>query len=167
MDFFETIEKRASVRSFSPCEISDHQLRQIVDAGRRAPSGCNRQPCEFIVVKDENRVEELGNVQSCIAEASAAIAVVVDDQKTEWWKEDAAAAIENMLLAITALGFASLWVEGYVFKYEEKARDILNVPDNKTVIAILPIGRAEDVSQADKKPLSEITYVDVYGGGSL
>ncbi len=167
MDLFEAIEKRASVRSFSPCNISDNQLRQIVDAGRRAPSGCNRQPCEFIVVKDPDEVEALGQVQSCISEASAAIAVVADEEVSEYWKEDASAAIENMLLAITGLGFASLWVEGYVFKNEDVARDILQVPDDKTLLAILPIGRSRDAEQAEKKPLSEITHVNHYGEGSL
>ncbi|MFW6457027.1 MAG: nitroreductase family protein [Planctomycetota bacterium] len=167
MDLFEAIEKRASVRSFSPCDITINELRQIVDAGHRAPSGCNYQPWEFIVVTDKNEVKELGQVQSCIGEASAAIAVVADPDASEYWKEDASAAIENMLLAITALGYASLWVEGYVFKNEAVARKILNIPDDKTLLALLPVGRNREAAQADKKPLSEITHINRYGEGSL
>jgi len=122
MDFFEAIKARASVRSFGPCEITDEQLEQVIDAGRRAPSGYNRQPCSFIVVRDKAQIEKLGRIQGCIAEATAAIAVVVDSGATQYWREDAAAAIENMLLAATAMGYASLWVEGYVLAKRSRRR---------------------------------------------
>jgi len=114
MDFFEAVRERASVRAFAPCSITDPELEQILDCGRRAPSGYNRQPWEFIVVRDKALLEKLGEIQGCIAQAEAAIAVVMDEKSTDYWKEDAAAAIENMLLASVALGYASLWVEGYV-----------------------------------------------------
>ena len=164
MEFFETVGKRASVRSFTPHEIGRSELEQIVDAGRRAPSGYNRQPCEFIIVRDDDVVEELGKIQGCIAEASAAIAVVVDDQATTFWREDAAAAIEKMRLAAAARGYALPWVEGYVLKHEQLAKDILKVPDGRRLLAVLPIGRpASDPHQAAKKSLAEVTYFDRYG----
>lgn len=164
MDFFEVIEQRASVRSFVPCEISEEDLERIADAGRRAPSGYNRQPCEFILVRDPDLLQDLGKIQGCIAEAAAAVAVVVDDQATRFWKEDASAAIENMLLAAVALGYASVWVEGYVLKHESLGKDILGVPEEKRLLAILPIGKpASPPHQAEKNPLSEVIHTDRYG----
>ncbi len=129
MDFFEAVERRASVRAFEPVEIAEDQLLRIVDAGRRAPSGRNRQPCQFVLITDKGVIERLSAVQACIGQASAATAVLVDDQLTEYWKEDAAAAIENMLLAIAALGYASVWVEGYVLRHEAMVKETLGVPD--------------------------------------
>ena len=43
----------------------------------------------------------------------------MDERASKYWKEDAAAAIENMLLSVVALGYASLWVEGYVLNQED------------------------------------------------
>lgn len=164
MDFFEVVRNRASVRAFERCEIADAELEQIVDAGRRAPTGYNRQPWEFIVVRDPSVIRKLGKVQECIAEASAAIAVVMDEQATKFWKEDAGAAIENMLLAVTALGYASLWVEGYVLRHEDYGKEVLGVPEGLRLLAILPIGKpTSPPGQAEKKPLSEITHRDRYG----
>jgi len=164
MDFFEAIKARASVRSFGPCEITDEQLEQVIDAGRRAPSGYNRQPCSFIVVRDKAQIEKLGRIQGCIAEATAAIAVVVDSGATQYWREDAAAAIENMLLAATAMGYASLWVEGYVLKHEDYGKQVLGIPAELRLLAILPIGAAlGEAMQAQKKSLAEVTYRDRYG----
>ncbi len=164
MDFFDVITQRASVRKFTPSEITDDELNTILDAGRRAPSGYNRQPWEFIVVRKSETLERLSHVQSCIGEASAAVCIVMDEEATTFWKEDAAAAIENMLLAVVALGYASLWVEGYVLQQETLVKSIVQVPDNRRVIAVLPIGKpAAPPRQANKKSLSELVFYETYG----
>ena len=155
---------RASVRSFAPTTITTAELAKTVDAGRRAPSGYNRQPCEFVIVTDPAVIGELGSIQACIGEAAAAIAIVVDEAATDYWKEDASAAIENMLLALVALGYASVWVEGYVLRMEAEAKEILAVPDNLRLLAILPIGKpAGTAAQKEKKPLADIAYANRYG----
>ncbi len=164
MEFFEVIERRASVRAFKKCEVPEEDLMRILDAGRRAPSGYNRQPWEFILVRHEETLGALGTIQGCIGQASVAIAVVMDEEASQYWKEDAAAAIENMLLAAVALGYASLWVEGYVLRHEAYGKEVLGVPDDRRLLAILPIGEAAvEPSQAGKKPLAEILYRDRYG----
>jgi nitroreductase len=164
MDLFEVIEKRASVREFQPVSVPEKDLLKIAEAGRRAPSGRNRQPCQFVLITDRALIERLGAVQSCIGQASAAIAVLVDDTITEFWKEDAAAAIENMLLAITALEYASVWIEGYVLKNEAMVKEALGAPEKLRAIAVLPIGKpAAEPAQAKKKPLEEMLHRNRFG----
>jgi nitroreductase len=164
VDFFEAIRKRASVRAYSPCRISNDHLRMIVDAGRRAPSGYNRQPWEFIVIKSADVLRRLAKIQGCIGEASAAIAVVIDEGSTPYAREDAGAAIENMLLAAVALGYASLWVEGYVLKFEDHGKEVLQVPKERRLLAILPLGKpAAAPRQASKKDIGAVTHLDRYG----
>lgn len=128
MDVFEAIHTRASVRSLKPCAITEQEVEQILDAGRRAPSGYNSQPWEFILIRERTILDQLGKIQSCIAEGSAAIALVMDERASKYWKEDAGAAIENMLLAIVALGYASVWVEGYVLNQETYGKAVLGIP---------------------------------------
>jgi nitroreductase len=165
MDFFEVVERRASVRSFVPCEVSEAELMRILDAGRRAPSGRNVQPWEFLLVREPETLKRLAKIQACIAEATAAIAVIMDEAASKYWKEDAAAAIENMLLATVALGHASLWVEGYVLHHEDYGKEVLGVPADKRLLAILPIGKpASPPAQAQKKPLEGILHRERYGG---
>lgn len=164
MDVFEAIRSRASVRAFQPGEIPEADLVRVVDAGRRAPSGRNRQPCEFVVVRAAPLLERLGSIQDCLGQASAAIAVVVDEQASVYWKEDAAAAIENMLLAAVALGYGALWVEGYVLQHEDRAREILGVPASRRVLAIVPLGKPQHPPrQAPKKPLAAVAFLDRFG----
>jgi len=164
MDLFEAIERRASVRTYGPVDIPEEDLERIVDAGRRAPSGGNRQPLQFIVITKPETLQALETVQEAFATASAAVGIVADPEVSRWWLEDAAAAAENMLLAITALGYASVWVEGTLLKQEDRAKELLGVPKAKRLIVLLPIGKAtEDASQAEKKPLHAILFRERYG----
>jgi nitroreductase len=164
MDFFEAVEARASVRKLEPVAIPDGDLTRILDAGRRAPSGMNVQPLQYLVIRDRAMIEKLAKVQDFIAQASCVIAIVADPGASKYWLEDAAAAAENMLLAIQALGYASVWVEGTLLKNEDFAKKLLNVPAEKRFIVLLPIGKApQETPQADRKPLAEVLWREQYG----
>jgi nitroreductase len=164
MDLFEAIKTRTSVRQYDSVKISEADLTKILDAGRRAPSGSNRQPLQYVLIQEPKTLKALERVQPCFATASAAIGVIGDPGVSRWWLEDASAATENMLLAIHALGYASVWVEGTLLKEEDFARELLGVPKEKRLIVLLPIGKApQKTPQADKKPLKEILWKERYG----
>lgn len=164
MDVFEAIEKRRSVRSLVKTDISMKDLKKIVDAGRRAPSGMNTQPREFIIITDDDIIAKLSEVQGFMRNASAMIAVVSEPNASKYWLEDMAASVENMLLAVVALGYDSCWVEGTLLRREEWAKELLNVPKDKRLMAFLPIGKAASSgSQASKKQMSDIIHYNRYG----
>jgi len=164
MELFEAIAKRSSVRAYVPCEVPEADLLRIVDAGRRAPSGGNRQPLEFLLLTGRDTLRALEKVQACFGSASAAVGLVADPTVSRWWLEDAAAAAENMLLALCALGYASVWVEGTLLKQEEFASNLLGVAAPKRLVILLPIGRApQDTPQADRKPLADVLWRERYG----
>jgi len=151
MDVFEAIYQRRSVRLFQPKAIPDSVLNKVLDAARWAPSACNRQLWEFVVVtKDELKKRiafEAGSGQEFLIKAPVLIVAFYDDTKER--KEEkrrhkhdaiqsAAAAIQNMHLAAYALGLGSLWVCG--IKRPEKLNEILRVPDNIRPVAITAFG---------------------------
>jgi nitroreductase len=164
MELFEAIAKRASVRAYKEAAVTEADLLKIVDAGRRAPSGGNRQPLQFILIQDAATLRALERVQACFATASAAVGILADPAASRWWLEDAAAAAQNMLLAITALGYASVWVEGTLLKEEAFAKELLGVPAQKRLVIVLPVGKApQDTPQADKKALEDVLWRERYG----
>ena len=164
MDLFEAIEKRASVRGFVPVEVPEEHLLKIADAGRRAPSGGNRQPVQFILIRQKDTLKALEKVQACFGTAGAAIGIIADPAVSRWWLEDASAAAENMLLAIQALGYASVWVEGTLLKQEGFAKKLLGVPNAKKFVILLPVGKApQETPQADRKPLEDVLWREQYG----
>jgi nitroreductase len=165
MELFEAIYKRRSVRQYTGAPIPKADLLKIVDAGRLAASGSNRQPWEFIIVTDRETIERL-KVASLWMEKAAAIVAVVMDPASRWWVEDGSAAVENMLLAATALGYGSCWLEGYTLQREDELKAILNVPAGRRLFTLLPLGVAADWPSKEKKPLESLVYWECYQGAA-
>lgn len=162
MDTLEAIRKRRSVRAYTGAPIPREDLLTIVDAGRLAATGSNHQPWEFIVVTDRGIIDQLKVAAQWMDKAGAIIAVVMDES-SRWWLEDGSAAIENMLLAGTALGYGSCWLEGWTLRLEDDLKAILDVPEDKRLLTLIPFGVATEWPTKEKKSLEEVLYWEKYG----
>ena len=161
MDALEAIQKRRSVREYTGDPIPREHLEMIVDAGRLAPSGHNRQPWEFIVITDRGMIEALKIASQWMDRAGAIIAVVLDPS-SRWWVEDGAAAVENMLIASTALGYGSCWLEGYTLPREDAFKTLLGVPSDKRLLTLIPIGVPAGWPTVEKRSLDEVLHWEKY-----
>lgn len=157
MDAIEAIRKRRSIRAYTGDTIPREDLETIVDAGRLAASGSNRQPWDFVVVTDKEMIDQL-KVASEWMGGSAAIIAVVMDPASRWWLEDGSAAVENMLLAATALGYGSCWLEGYTQRREDELKQLLGVPEDRRLLTLVPIGVPVAWPTKEKKALAEVLH---------
>jgi nitroreductase len=157
MDALEAIRRRRSVRRYRNAVVPKDDLETIVDAGRLAATGSNQQPWDFVVVTEKPMIVNF-KVSGPWIESANAVIVVVMDPKSRWWVEDGAAAIENMLLAGTALGYGSCWVEGDALPHEDTIKSLLGIPADKRVMALIPIGIPAEVPNPRKKPLEEVLH---------
>jgi nitroreductase len=161
VDALEAIRKRRSVRQYTGESIPRKDLETIIDAGRLAATGHNRQPWDFIVVTDRGMISRLKIAAQWMDQAAAIIAVVVDPS-SRWWVEDGAAAVENMLIASTALGYGSCWLEGYTEPLEEEFKALLGVPAEKRLLTLVPVGVPVQWPTQEKKPLEEVIHWERY-----
>ncbi len=175
MELFEAIERRHSYRgAFAAQPVPREDLARIVQAGIRAPSGYNGQSTSFVIVDEPSLAARIGAItgNATIAGAPAIIAVVMDpaapaDRDLRFGVEDYAAATENMLLAATALGYASLWFDGGLRREGRAAAvgELLGVPPQRVVRVLLPVGvPAERRQQKEKKPFAERAWFNRWGG---
>jgi nitroreductase len=161
MEALEAIRKRRSIRRYTGEPIPREDLETIVDAGRLAASGNNRQPWDFVVVTDREMIERL-KVASWWMEKAGAIVALVLDPSSRWWLEDGSAAVENMLIAATALGYGSCWLEGYTLPREEEFKALLGVPAEKRLLTLVPIGVPAESPAPEKKSLAEVLHWERY-----
>ncbi len=161
MDTLEAIRKRRSIRRYTGDAVPVADLEAIVDAGRLAATGSNRQPWDFIVVTDRTMIEQFKVAGPWMEQAGAVIAVVMDPA-SRWWVEDGAAAIENMLLASTALGYGACWVEGDALPREKQFKMLLGVPPEKRLMALIPVGAPAEEPAPAKKPLEQVLHWEKY-----
>ncbi len=162
MDVFDALKKRRSVRKYTGDPIPLADLEKIANAGRMAPSGHNRQPWTFIVVTNTALIQRLSKASPWSANASAMIAVVMDPA-SEYWVEDGSAAIENMLLAATGLGYGSCWLEGYTKPNEAEFKLLLNIPDYLRLLSLVSVGVPVDWPESEKKPLEDVLHWETFG----
>jgi nitroreductase len=152
MNLFTAIDRRHSYRdAYTKARVSRATLRRIVVAGLKAPSGCNAQTTTFVIVDDPKILAAIRAMHpmTAVQEAKAVIACLVHKKppavfrgRDDFEIEDCSAAIENMLLAITALGLGSVWIDGHLREHgrAEKLNALLHVPRDRTVRVMLPIG---------------------------
>lgn len=163
MNVFEAMSDRYSYRkSYLSTPVPREHLTAIMQAGLDAPSGCNKQTTSLIAVDDPEILKKLHAVIDPPLGETAPAMICVLTQKIVAYRDrifnvqDYSAAIENMLLAIHALGYASCWIEGHVTDVDrigDKMAAILGVPEDYELIAYLPVGiPAEDVKRVIKKP---------------
>ena len=164
MNTLDAIRARRSYRGrYLPTPVPREHLSAIMEAGLRAPSGCNKQTTSLIAVDDP---EVLGQLPAVIdppaAETAPAMICVLTRpviayRDRTFFVQDYAAAIENMLLAIADLGYESCWYEGHVTDVDrigDKMARILGVPEEYQLVCFLPVGlAAEDVKPPKKLPL--------------
>lgn len=175
MELFETIAARCSYRGrYSSEPVPRKDLKIIMEAGLKAPSGCNMQTTSLIAVDDPELLARLKAVIAPpVAQSAPAMICVLCHRICAYRNkcfavQDYAAAIENMLLAITALGYHSCWYEGHITDDDhinDQMARILGVPDHLELVCMLPVGRAVAVPRkhAVKKPFKERAWFNGYG----
>ena len=173
----DVIMSRKSVRSYTDQAVSDQQVETILRAAMAAPSGMNVQPWRFVVVRDQAVKDVLaGGFNKMIAQAPVVFVVcgettILRKSRGEAdaepvlmengnWTADCAAATENLLLAVEALGLGAVWTACY--PYDDRmnpAREVLGLPDNVTPYCIVPCGYpAGDDQPKDKWKTENIHY---------
>lgn len=158
MKLLEIMCRRRSIRKYTKEEIPEKMMEMILQAGLLAPSGKNVKPWEFIVIRKKETLEALSACRpmgsKILADADAAIVVVGNTNATDVWIEDCSIAMAQMHLMADALGVGSCWVQGRLRDgvdgktAEEIVREILAIPAEYALEAILCLGMPEDRPRA-------------------
>jgi len=162
MDALEAIRKRRSVRSFTGEPVPREDLETIVDAGRLAATGHNRQLWDFVVVTETDTVAALSAATPWLTQAPAVIAVVMDTS-SDFWLEDAAAAVQNMMVAATALGYGSCWIEGQTRPHEAVFKTLLRVPAEKRLLTLVAVGVPRGWPSRQKRTVEDVLHWETFG----
>ncbi len=171
MDFFEVVRTRRSIRSYKPDPIPDEVLNRVLEAVRIAPSGSNRQPWKFIIIKDEVIKEKL--VPACDNQefiAEPPVVVVACGYNIHWNRGeymgdmsmliDVSIAFTHLILSARAEGLGTCWIGAY---NNDEIKKVLGIPEDVNVVALTPLGYPKDegfTEPGDRKPMTDIVSTD-------
>ena len=166
MNVFDILKTRRSIRKYQNKQIENEILNKILEAARLGPSAANLQPCQLMVVTKPEVRENLRKAynEDWFLKAPTIIVVCVNPKESwrrrdgeEFWKVDAAIAMQNMILTATELGLGTCWVVNF---NEKEAKKALEVPKNFKVVAMTPLGYPDEKKEpvTDRKPLEETIH---------
>ena len=166
MDTLLAIVSRRDQRRYLPAPLDEVVVTRILDAGRLAGSGSNRQPWTFVIVESRDRVEALAPAVFApenVLGAGLVVAVVVRGKGPVSF--DAGRAAQNMMLAAWNEGIASC-PNGFADR--DSAHAALDLAEDEAPAIVLTFGIPERVrdpesrtvedwsARANRKPLSDV-----------
>jgi nitroreductase len=158
-EFLETIKDRRSVRSYLDKTISKEILEEIVDAGRLAPSARNVQAWDFVVVTEKETLGKIAEISMPFIREAGALILVCGKPDHQRYVEDCSAATENIILAAKSFGIGSCWVAGVNKDYLPPIMEMLEIPKDRNIVALVSLGYFErNPDPHHKKELSEVIH---------
>lgn len=175
MQFYDVVKNRKSIKKFNTTELDRDKLMRMLEAAMRAPSWKNATPYKFILVDRDNIKTSLaGAIMNKSSEAAGAVqnapitAVIVADptqsgdmEGKDYYLVDSAIAMEHFVLAATEEGYGTCWIASFD---EKRVKEALNIPDNLRVVALTPVGKAQEEEEEKphhpKKDMNDFVYMN-------
>jgi len=167
METWDALTSRRNVREFDDRPLDDDVLDRILEAGRRAPSSRNWQPWDFVVVTDRAQLQELSTVWrggGHIADSAATIALVVEDFSDQRQRETAQFDLGQTAMAMmVAAADQGVGMGHSAVGDQEKARQILGLPDDRRVAYLLDLGYPADrplrpIRQPNRRAFDDVVH---------
>jgi len=172
MQLKDAILERKSVRTFSTKKPDWRKIIHALDSTRWAPMAGNFQTIKFILVDDKERIKQLqaASQQDFVGQVEYVIVAVSDyeylkkmypDFAEIYGRQQAGAAIQNLLLSLVDLGMATCWVGWF---NESEVKRAVGVPNNCVIEAVLPIGFETKIqnTRSKKAELENIVFFNKY-----
>ncbi len=164
MDFFDLISKRYSVRAYKPDPVEDENLGKVLEAARLAPTACNKQPMQFVVMPTQGKRDELKRVYKADWFADAPLVICGCAKPDEAWTRwdgknyaevDLTIAMDHLILAAADLGLGTCWIGAFNV---EAAREVFGLSEGEVPVLLTPLGYAVDRPREEKqrKAISEL-----------
>ena len=170
MEFEKLISERYSVRSFKPERLPQEVINKILEAGHKAPTGCNYQPQRILVLNSDEAMHKLRSCTRCHFDAPTAM--LICHNKNESWKRpydgalsspvDAVIVTTHMMLAAHDMGVGSCWVMHF---NPFAMRESFAIPEDIEPTALLVLGYPSEGAKPHdlhykNRPLDEVVYYD-------
>lgn len=166
MDVMQAIGTRRSIRKYQTRPVSDQLINSLLEAARWAPTPANLQFRQFVVVQNTDLIGRIAAAtlnQPYVAEPPVVIAVctnlraagdALSQKGLPLATQEAAASVQNMLLAAQSAGLATCWVGLFDVQQVDA---LLNLPTGVTTLALVCIGYAGETPETPtRKPITEI-----------
>jgi len=168
MDLWEALYERRTTRRFDAARPVPREIvLELLDAALIAPTSCNLQMWDFVVVDDPGQRERLGRLSLQVLSTPVSIFVAYGKEYSEEGHanvQSAAAAMMNMSLAAHALGVGTFWINQ--LGPRDAVGRILGLPPDREVVCALAVGwpRDDPTRAPRRRPFDHVVHWNHFGG---
>ncbi len=161
-EFLEFLKKRRTIRNYQDKPITKEHIEMILEAGRWTPSASNRQPWEFIVIKNREILQKISKTGAYgLPLKNAPLGIAIIGKKLEnpnWYIQDTSLASMNMMLMAWTLNIGMCWIGSMDREY---AKELLGLGKNDFLLTVLAAGyiKGKIPKSIPRKSLGEITRI--------
>ncbi len=166
-EIYQNMLQRRSIRKYKTDPVKDEDIDMLLKAAMSAPSACNKQPWEFYVVKEQEKLE-LVKSSGRYTNMNAPVAIVVcgnqnrclSKKENDFFIQDCSSAITHILLCATSIGLGSLWCGAYPMNsVVKKIRTALNLDDCIIPLGIIYIGYPDEEKESRTQYHEEYIHI--------
>jgi len=165
-DALELIKSRRSIRKYKSTPVEDEKIMKCLEAARWAPSASNKQPWEFIIVKDEKMREKFAVIHpyaKFVAESPVVFIPLTNPEiHAKYHMSDTGLAILHFMIEAYSLGLGTCWAGVIGTSFELELKKLLNIPDHLNIMALVALGYPDQERESTRKPLNELIHWEKY-----
>ena len=161
-EVLKAMRERRSVRNFEDAPVERGVVLEALRAASWAPSGLNNQPWRFGLLwepEEKEKLAALTRYSTVLKGAAVLIPVFLDREASYDYTKDCqavGACIQNLLLALHALGLGAVWI-GEILKNKERALEALGLPARLELMAVVAAGHPAHRNQSShRRPVEEL-----------
>ncbi len=179
--FMDLVLTRQSTRKYADLAVPKETLLKCLEAARLAPSASNSQPWKFIIVDDPEKKDALAKTtydsvlsfNKFVNQAPVMVVITLEKEKAvtrigravkkkEWRLMDVGITAQHFCLQAEELGLGTCMIGWF---YEQKAKELLNVPEHVSIALMLSVGYPPEgyrIRKKTRKPLDELISYNKY-----
>ena len=166
MDTLDLLKSRRSIRKYTSKEVEEEKLNKCLEAARWAPSASNKQPWEFLIVKDETmrkRFAEIHPYAKFVAESPVVFIPLTNPEiHQKYHMSDTGLAILHFMIEAYSLGLGTCWAGVIGTSFENELKKLLNIPDHLNIMALVALGYPDQERESSRKSLDELVHYEKY-----
>ena len=165
-DILNLLKSRRSIRKYRNQPVEEEKIQKCLEAARWAPSASNKQPWEFIIVKDEQTRKKLSDIHpyaKFVAESPVVLVPLTNPEvHPKYHMSDTALATLQYMIEAHSLGLGTCWAGVIDSSIEPEIKKLLEIPQHLKVLALVATGYAEEQPSKTRKPIEDLAHYERY-----
>jgi nitroreductase len=165
-DALDLLKKRRSIRKYKDKPVEQEKIEKCLEAARWAPSASNRQPWEFLIVKDNKARKKLSEIHTYakfISESPVVFIPLTNPRAHQkYHMSDTALATLQYMIEAYSLGLGTCWAGVIDTPFEKDIKELFEIPQHLKILGLVATGYPDESPMRARKKMDTLVHYEKY-----